>query len=510
MFLFFLLGLISCSLFEVIVTKTISKDITSTAAAAASVMAAEYEIPLQLDDDDRHNGDFYGSLYLVHVYWGTPPIERRLIVDTGSRWTALVCDDLSPNELRCNKTRSTTRRWNACGSCQLLKSKSTNENNFKSPQNITVAMCRRRGEHLCQIVQRYTEGSSWIAYEANDMISLGGNKNYAESIKTIVPLTVGCQTDWTGLFRRRRRQLQQHQQHERNKPFSKPYANDGILGLEISLSEHSFLPLAMYRHGVIRNQPSFSLCLNPSTNGYGGGSLGFGGAHVHRHVSDMQFTPMAQLDFVHSNITTHNPQSWRQSLQVGMYVVRVTQVWMGDILLTSADMNPQITRAFNSEDLPSEPYDSSRKRRGTIIDSGTTDTYLPQAIRSVLSSAWHNLTGRSWPEASQHQRRRISHHDYFDEIEFRNVPDLVLVLEGNVRWVIPAKQYMKGAHRFEELATHPSSTEQLSPKTKIRLENRLYTAETTGAVLGINALWNHDVWLDIANRRIGIAQASCA
>jgi hypothetical protein len=496
--------LVLCGFATVVCAKVTSRG-TAAAPTANNVTAAEYEIPLQVDDDD-------GSLYLVPVYWGTPPVERQLIVDTGSRWTALVCDDLHPSELRRNKTRSTTRRWNACGSCQL-NALSTNETYSKSPRNKTVEMCRRRGEHLCQIVQRYTEGSSWTAYEANDLISLGGNKNYEESIETIVPLTVGCQIEWTGLFRLRRRQQQQQQQqqpqHIHNQPISKPYVSDGILGLEMSPSEHSFLPLALYRHGVIRNQPSFSLCLNPSTTRNAGGSLGFGGALAHRHVSDMQFTPMSQFRFANSDRTTHDPQPWNQSLHVGMYVVRVTQVWMGDILLTSADHNSHILRAFNSDDEPDELYNSRSRRRGTIIDSGTTDTYLPNAITPVLSSAWHNLTGRSWPDDTKHQRRGISHHDYFDEIEFQNVPDLVLILEENVRWVIPAKQYMKGAHRFEELATR-SSKRQPTFKKKIRLEKQLFTVETTGAVLGINALWNHDVWFDIANRRIGIAQASCA
>lgn len=31
---------------------------------------------------------------------------------------------------------------------------------------------------------------------------------------------------------------------------------------------------------------------------------------------------------------------------------------------------------------------------GTIVDSGTTDTYLPKAIAAEFSSAWEAVTGK--------------------------------------------------------------------------------------------------------------------
>jgi hypothetical protein len=39
--------------------------------------------------------------------------------------------------------------------------------------------------------------------------------------------------------------------------------------------------------------------------------------------------------------------------------------------------------------------------------------------------------------------------------------------------------------------------------------SRMYVTEPRGAVLGSNAMMDHDVYFDVANRRLGIAKASC-
>ena len=40
--------------------------------------------------------------------------------------------------------------------------------------------------------------------------------------------------------------------------------------------------------------------------------------------------------------------------------------------------------------------------------------------------------------------------------------------------------------------------------------NRIYVDEPRGAVLGSNVMMDHDVYFDIAKRRLGVARATCA
>jgi hypothetical protein len=39
--------------------------------------------------------------------------------------------------------------------------------------------------------------------------------------------------------------------------------------------------------------------------------------------------------------------------------------------------------------------------------------------------------------------------------------------------------------------------------------SRIYVDEPHGAVLGANMMMGHDVYFDIANRRLGVARATC-
>lgn len=40
--------------------------------------------------------------------------------------------------------------------------------------------------------------------------------------------------------------------------------------------------------------------------------------------------------------------------------------------------------------------------------------------------------------------------------------------------------------------------------------SRIYVDEPHGAVLGANMMMDHDVYFDIANRRLGVARAECS
>ena len=353
---------------------------------------------------------------------------------------------------------------------------------------VSSGSARRSTELRCLVEQRYTEGSGWTAYEVNDIISLLPTtttddnddesilaRAYEASIDTTIPFTFGCQTSLSGLFQ-------------------KQFAH-GILGLE----RYSFqsLPQQLQQHGIT-NSTAFSLCLS-ATRGF----LGLGGAMPHTHYRReeeiMQFTPLARRQ--HPLVRTSRKKKKKKksrassssSSSSGMYAVSVEQVWLGDTLLTSREYRPNLWNAFHTG-------------RGTILDSGTTDTYLPAALGAVWDHAWADQTGR-------HRSSHGGGGAKYSRGEFQALPTLHLVLAGNVTVSIPAAHYMEGA-----ASVFAKSEEELlsSPEKRIVDQQRrhvltlgIHTSEPRGAVLGINAMLGYDILFDAENARIGFAPANC-
>ena len=433
-----------------------------------SVPIASFEVPLFAKSGTHH----------ATIYAGHPPVPQILIVDTGSRLTGWRCDDDqhenhhpalrdkvgrrdkgTPPQIQhdtmhpyfYNPSRSTTSEVSLCG--KFI---------FRDVSQCSLPFVHDHVESSrCTVRQRYTEGSSWTAFEVTDIISFSlstpqqlGNGTiqhqhayfYEESIPTTVPFTFGCQTQLTGLF--------------------KTQFADGILGLE-SYS-HLSLPGRLQQHGIT-NGTAFSLCLTPTT-----GYLGFGGAQRHRHTASMRLTPMRQS----------------KSKISGMYAVTVEEVWLGDTCLASANHRAHILKAFDAG-------------TGTIFDSGTTDTFFPSVIADSLNTAWLEQTGRPFVSLQAHQQRRSSMYTF---AQFRTLPDLRLVLAGNVTFTLRAASFMEGSSVFT------ASTNVQHDQNAYLLKKRLYTdqPEGTGAVLGINAMLGHDILYDPDQGWIGFAPANCA
>ena len=89
----------------------------------------------------------------------------------------------------------------------------------------------------------------------------------------------------------------------------------------------------------------------------------------------------------------------------GFYGVTVVRVMLG--VTSIADVGGSALKAFN-------------RNRGVVIDSGTTDTYLPKVVRGEFEEAWRRETG--WEH--DNEPRRIG------KEEFERLPDLVFKVEG--------------------------------------------------------------------------------
>lgn len=375
----------------------------------------------------------------AYIYVGSPPQRQTLIVDTGSRIMAFPCEPCK----ECGKhasasyfdpALSTTDVFSKCGECHF-------------PGTSCDA-------GKCSLTQKYTEGSSWTAFELEDIIWLGthdADESIEHHLEFAVPYSFGCQISETGLF-------------------TTQYA-DGILGLarHMGLARHQASIMdAIYNSGAIQRK-AFSLCFTSTGGGLALGGTSFGV----NHREPMDYTALKKDN--------------------AMYAVVVESVHVGDFLITK---KRGLLGAFNT-------------KKGTIIDSGTTDTYLPAIVADPFLKAWDRFTDVPFSNR-KHQ---------FSYESFHSLPVITFTFQGGVKITIRPDSYMEAMKVKREnklsLKNMSNETDNTNNDVNVRWEgtrpftNRIYVDEPIGAVLGANAMIGHDILFDIEGARIGIARADC-
>ncbi len=279
-----------------------------------------------------------------------------MIVDTGSHHTAFPCKGC----IDCGEDHHTDPYFDpdksktftplSCNECRYEAKCAPVGNEFEG-RGVTQNL-----KNACMVAQSYTEGSSWAAYQAKDMLFCGGRDvlSAADPLdqRFSVDFVFGCKVRSSGLF---------HSQ-----------LADGIMGL----SQHeAALPSVMYSQGKIKNGV-FSLCFRKevvvSKKGISAGVITFGGIDRRLSSSPMVFAK-------------------NTSRKGGWYTVYVKNVY-----LQSGD---------SSKEAPSEitkvPFDihAINSEKGVIIDSGTTDSYLHKSLSQPFNEIWKQLTGSSYSNA---------------------------------------------------------------------------------------------------------------
>lgn len=222
---------------------------------------------------------------------------------------------------------------------------------------------------------------------------------------------------------------------------------DGIVGL-ISTGRGTIVDI-MYEQGVLSHN-AFSLCLTKD-----GGTLSLGGtALAHRHQEVLQTVPLKSSDY---------------------YTVEVKAMFVGEIEIKADAFNYGI---------------------GTIIDSGTTDSYLPKQISKEVQAAW-----TQWSKQPYSNKKQAFTFD-----QYQMLPDVTIVLSNGYRWVIEPHSYMeplksKGSEDLVDTQSGWSGSRYFV--------NRLYVDEESGAVLGSNAMYGHDIVFDVTMKTMSIARARC-
>ena len=260
---------------------------------------------------------------------------------------------------------------------------------------------------------------------------------------------------------------------------------------------------------VVFDPSQFSLCYGRPSGG--SGALTLGGSDHLLHLSPMVYA---------MNVTPKG----------GWYAVRIKAIF----LRSNHDDHRQYVRMQANEDaLNGSPNDD----KGVIVDSGTTDTYLPLVLDQPFQAAWKEVLGGG-DGVSEGVKDYDHNPTYMTQEEVNSLPDILLVLHGHEPTNINVKigDAIGLASSHAEIVTLPpdnnGSPSDLPiiadtdvvvtvPPTHYMEESilhpgryaaRFYLTERTGSqpILGSNFIMGHDVHFDNGQgNRIGFAESDC-
>lgn len=193
----------------------------------------------------------------------------------------------------------------------------------------TIPNCK--GE-LCHLSMTYTEGSSWFAYAVVDTFYVGGIRAPTGPPPYAFANYFACQTSVTGLF--------------------ESQLADGILGLAMMSTSMNYQMVT----SAVASSKVFALCFRN-----GGGIFTVGGVDQRLNVGAIQYTKLIE-----------NPNGWYvtflQDIGLKMPSGKVVQL-----------------------NLPSTS--TSKLDRLAVIDSGTTDSYLPASFFPMFAEYFQAIAG---------------------------------------------------------------------------------------------------------------------
>lgn len=322
-----------------------------------------------------------------------------------------------------------------CTGCQQCGKHTDSYFDIKKSSTSSTQKC---GTSTCNIHQSYAEGSSWNAIKVQDQLWVGGltedlvshGSNYS------VKFTFGCQTSETGLFRTQ--------------------LADGIMGMSMS---EDVLPSQLFAQKVVDTR-MFAMCFR-----VGGGIMTIGGVNQKIHKKGGMVSPhVPSLELSYAKLL-HPPGSvW--------YTVNLL-----DIMLQPQDGSTA-----------PESLGASRNQlntgKGVIVDSGTTDTYLPASLKTKFTTAFNKLAGVYYTESDIK----------LTAAQLARMPNIVFVLENTDGK--PFQITMPWTNYVDNVGND-------------KYAFRVYLTEGSGSVLGANFMSSHNVIFDRDNNRVGFASSSC-
>ncbi|OWZ24289.1 Aspartyl protease [Phytophthora megakarya] len=277
----------------------------------------------------------------------------------------------------------------------------------------------------CAISQSYMEGSSWKASVVEDVVYLGGEASFQDE----------------EMRNRYGTHFQFGCQSSETGLFVTQVA-DGIMGLS---NTENHIVAKLHRENKIANN-LFSLCFTEN-----GGTMSVGQSHKAAHRGEVSYAKVIA------------------DRSAGHFY----NVHMKDIRIGGKSINAK-EEAF--------------ARGHYIVDSGTTDSYLPRLMKTEFLQAFKAVSGRDYQVGSSCKG--------FTNEDLASLPTIQLVMEAY------------GDENAEVILDVPP--EQYLIDTNGAYCGGIYLSENSGGVIGANLMMNRDVIFDLGNQRVGFVDADCA
>jgi hypothetical protein len=156
----------------------------------------------------------------------------------------------------------------------------------------------------------------------------------------------------------------------------------------------------------------------------------------------------------------------------------------GWFTVTLMDVQMTDSRAGNARTSVGVDQGKYNSGKGPIVDSGTTDTYLPSAVAANFKKLFKEISGVTFSNAN------IA----LTEQDLIRMPDLVFVLKG------------EDGSTFDVLMPWTNYIDKVGEN---KYAFRIYLTEGSGAVLGANFMNGYNVIFDHDHKRVGFAKSDC-
>eukprot|EP00591_Stephanopyxis_turris_P007699 CAMPEP_0195517008 /NCGR_PEP_ID=MMETSP0794_2-20130614/9505_1 /TAXON_ID=515487 /ORGANISM="Stephanopyxis turris, Strain CCMP 815" /LENGTH=668 /DNA_ID=CAMNT_0040645737 /DNA_START=157 /DNA_END=2163 /DNA_ORIENTATION=- len=397
----------------------------------------------------------FGTHY-IDLFVGNPAQEQTLALSTSSHYSAFPCK--------------------GCEECGEKQDEFFDQ--FESPgfKFLDCDNCSPQGRcidnfDVCEAKDVYLDGtSSWTAFEAQDVVYIGGEPHGRPAKGTNFasiygfPLIFGCQTASKGYFATN--------------------VADGIMGM--SPLQTSFVN-QMYRSGNLPN-PAFSLCFNPglsegqsdTSKEVDSGSVTFGGTDTGLHDTPMVYAKNVRAD--------------------RSYALHVSKIYVrggGGESVQPWRVNQKIVPVYTD-------YDAFNARgAGVILDSGTPYTSLDKSMNEPFKQAWMSVTG------SEYHTGRVM----LTANQLKNLPTIIFQLKAfddtldvDANSIIGLAGELDPSAPLDVLFAVPAlHYMELNPSTGY-YRSKLFFDHPEGSTLGANTMQGHDIHFDLRNKRLGFAE----
>lgn len=94
--------------------------------------------------------------------------------------------------------------------------------------------------------------------------------------------------------------------------------------------------------------------------------------------------------------------------------------------------------------------------------------------------------------------------------QFNELPIISFELKGGILWSIEPSSYMEADNvDLNRNETKNKYDPNIPWEGTRKFTSRIYVDEPAGVVLGSNAMMGKEIFFDVANKRVGVAKATC-